>query len=81
MPLTLILQPNITAKWIDVWRAFPYSSYFEIYNRFFLSNFTLQYNKQMIPKITDLNGLAVTGAFFNYAPYTAYYHVVSTLTY
>lgn len=77
LPHTLLLQPNVNNDWIDVWSAYPYSSSFQIYNRFYLSNFSFQYDKEMISAITDLNGLPVTGAFIHYPPYTAYYHVVS----
>lgn len=47
-----------------------------MYNRFFLSNFSFEYGKQIIPQVTDLNGLPVVGALIHYPPYTAYYHVV-----
>lgn len=78
MPLTLLLQPNIDNEpWIDIWSAYPYTSHSQTYNRLFLSNFTFQYDKQMIPKLTDLNGLPVTGAFIHYPPYTEFHRVVS----
>lgn len=43
-----------------------------------MSNFTFEYDKQMIPKLADLNGLPVTGAFIHYPPYAAFHRVVST---
>lgn len=82
LPLTLLLQPNIENEWMDQWSAYPYdsNSYSQIYNRFFLNNFTYQYDKRIVPTITDLNGLPVTGAFINYPPYTTYDRVVSIYT-
>lgn len=77
IPLTLLLQPNVNNEWIYVWSAYPYESHSQ--NRFFIGNFSLEYDKQIIPKITDLNGLIVTGAFMNYPPYTYYERVVSKL--
>lgn len=79
LPLTLLLQPNVNNEWIYVWSAYPYDSYFQSYNRFFLSNFSFQYDKEIIPKITDLNGLIVTGALMDYRPYSSYDFVVSKL--
>lgn len=76
----MLLQPNIENEWIHVWSAYPYRSYFRNYNRFFLSNFSFQYDKEMIPKLTDLNGLAVIASMINYPPYTSYSHVVSILS-
>lgn len=77
LPLTQLLQPNFNSEWVDVWSAYPYSTTFQMYNRFFLSNDSFEYDKPIIPKVTDLNGLPVIGAFIHYPPYTAYYHVVS----
>ncbi len=75
--MTQLLRPDLVGEAIEVWSAFPYSTANEMYNRFFLSNFSFEHEKAMIPKMTDLNGLPVIGAFIHYPPYTAYYHVVS----
>lgn len=78
----MLLQPNMKSEWINVWSAYPanpYSSCIRNYNRFFLSNFSFQYDKEMIPKLTDLNGLTVTVALINYPPYTSYSRVVSII--
>lgn len=79
LPLTLLLKLNVNKEWFEVWSAYPYSSFDQIRNRFFLSNFSLEHPQQITPIITDLYGLKVTGAFIHYPPYTAYYHVVSHL--
>lgn len=63
-------------EWIDIWSAYPFASYSQIYNRFFLNNFTFQQDKRIIPKLLDLNGLPVTGSLMHYPPYTAYHRVV-----
>lgn len=73
----MLLQPNFNGQYVDIWSAYPFSTTSHMYNRFFLGNFSYQYDKQILPKITDLNGLPVVGAFIHYPPYTAYYHVVS----
>lgn len=77
LPLTLVLQADIDSDRIDMWSAYPFSLYFQMYNRFFLGNISWQYDKRVIPQITDLNGMPVFGAFIHYPPYSAYYHVVS----
>ncbi len=77
LPITMLLQPNVNNEWICVWSAYPYDSYLLPFNRFFLGNLSFEYDKQTIPKLTDLNGLTVTGAFINYPPYSSYDHVVS----
>lgn len=79
IPLTMLLQPNVDNKLINIWSAYPYSSYYQTYNRFFLSNFSFQYDNNIIPKLTDLTGLSVIGALIHYPPYTSYSHVVSTI--
>ncbi|XP_037041531.1 uncharacterized protein LOC119078161 [Bradysia coprophila] len=77
LPLTLLLQPNVNNEWICVWSAYPFESYFLKHNRFFVGNLSFEYNKQIIPKITDLNGLPVTGAFMSYPPFSYYERVPS----
>lgn len=77
----MLLQPNGNNEWINIWSAYPYSSYFRKYNQFFVSNFSFLYDNEMIPTLSDLNGLTVTGALINYPPYTSYTHVVSTILY
>lgn len=67
---------NEDDHWIDIWSAFPYSSYADLYNRFYVNNASYLYEKPLVPKMTDLDGMQVTGAFIHYPPYTAYYVVV-----
>ncbi|KAJ6637235.1 hypothetical protein Bhyg_09965 [Pseudolycoriella hygida] len=76
IPLTVVLQPDGSNDFINIWSAYPFDSYFHNYNRLFLSNHSLLHDKEMIPKIIDLNGLIVTGAFMNYPPYASYNRVI-----
>ncbi|KAG4071256.1 hypothetical protein HA402_003960 [Bradysia odoriphaga] len=75
LPLTQLFKPDSNSEFVDIWSAYPYRCAAQLYNRFYVSNFSYQFDKEMIPKITDLDGLPVIGAFIHYPPYTAYYHV------
>ncbi|KAJ6635959.1 Glutamate receptor, partial [Pseudolycoriella hygida] len=75
LPLTQLLQPNLGAQSVDVWSAYPFGEKFQMYNRFFFKNFSFEFDKQIMSKVTDLNGLPVIGAFIHYPPYTAFHHV------
>lgn len=80
MPLTLLLQPNFDDElWIDIWSAFPYATYEEVYNQYFFTNDSFLYEKKLVPKMTNLDGMQVTGALMHYPPYTAHYSVVENL--
>ncbi|XP_063707554.1 uncharacterized protein LOC134836266 [Culicoides brevitarsis] len=88
LPLTLLLKPNFVddidtdtddddgRETIDIWSAFPYSAYRDLRNRFFVENSSfLHENDTLIPKMTNLDGIQVTGAFIHYPPYSAWYRV------
>lgn len=78
-----MLQLNRSSKgekenqWIDIWSAYPYDTYSSVYNRYFLNNFSFEFEKPLIPEITNLNGNIVTGAFIHYPPFSQYFVVVS----
>ncbi|XP_037040297.1 uncharacterized protein LOC119077222 [Bradysia coprophila] len=75
LPLTQLIKADSNSEFVDIWSAYPYGSVGQLYNRLYLNNFSYEFDKEMIPKITNLDGWPVIGAFIHYPPYTGYYHV------
>uniref|UniRef100_A0A336LSD3 CSON002663 protein n=1 Tax=Culicoides sonorensis TaxID=179676 RepID=A0A336LSD3_CULSO len=80
IPLTVLLKlPSIREiqekSWIEIYKAFPLSNVPS--NRFFLSNFSFEHHTSTISSLTNLHGIEILGAFFDYPPFTSVQKVVS----
>uniref|UniRef100_A0A336LV05 CSON002664 protein n=1 Tax=Culicoides sonorensis TaxID=179676 RepID=A0A336LV05_CULSO len=64
-----IKSENYENSLIEIYSAFPFSTASEPINKFYISNHSLANQIPFIPKINDLEGLEVRGAFLNYPPF------------